>query len=80
MIVRADESEAQDGRINTDADAGSSALESTGRTTSRGDEEKTGAGYRKWRGEWAGGGGRRAGNKTTTAWHRNMKIGDGWWW
>ena len=44
MIVRAEESEAQDGRINTDADAGNSALESTSRTTSRGDEEKTGTG------------------------------------
>ena len=34
----------QDGRINTDADAGNSALESTNRTTSRGDEERTGTG------------------------------------
>ena len=30
VIVRADEREAQGGRINTDADAGNSALESTG--------------------------------------------------
>ena len=44
VIVRADESEAQDGGINTDAVAGNSALESTGRTTSRGDEEKRGTG------------------------------------
>ena len=47
VIVRADESETQDGGINTaDADAGNSALESTRRTTSRGDEEKTGTGGR----------------------------------
>ena len=44
VIVKADESESQDGRINTDADVGNSALDSTGRTTSRGDEEKTGTG------------------------------------
>ena len=36
VIVRADESEAQDGGgINTDAVAGNSALESTGRTTKK---------------------------------------------
>ena len=44
MIVRAEESEVQDGMINTDADAGNSALESTSRTTSRGDKERTGTG------------------------------------
>ena len=44
VIVRADESEAQDGRINTDAGAGNSAVESTGRTTSRGGAENTDTG------------------------------------
>ena len=89
MIERADKSEARDGRINTDdADAGNSDLESTGKTTSRGDEENTvvvaedgvvsGQDLEKETcSVFRFGGGRLSGNKAMTAWHQNMKIGDG---